>query len=70
MPEIRLNTPEIVLKFGLSMPGNGLSRPENEIKFGPNTPEKGLNTLKWTIILKFSSYLNKRWAFSKISFCY
>ena len=24
MPEIRLNTPEIVLKFGLSMPENGL----------------------------------------------
>ena len=32
MPEIRLNTPEIVLKFGLSMPENGLSSPENEIK--------------------------------------
>lgn len=24
MPEIRLNTPEIVLKFGLSMPENGI----------------------------------------------
>ena len=28
MPEIRLNTPEIVLKFGLSKPENGLSSPE------------------------------------------
>ena len=28
MPEIRLNTPEIVLKFGLSLPENGLSSPE------------------------------------------